>query len=170
MPAPVPSTERERPPEDGGEWETLTVLLDFLRATVVTKVAGLTDEQAARAAVAPSTLTPASLVKHLTGVERHWFSIEFAGDDLPAPWTSDDPHGSFRLSAADTLEAVVEGYRAECERSRAAVDGASLNDHAQGRDVGFTLRYAIAHMIEETARHCGHLDLLREAIDGTTGE
>jgi uncharacterized protein DUF664 len=79
----VQPVDRVRPPEAAPERETLTGLLDFLRSTVVNKVAGLTDEQAFQRPVPPSTLTPAGVVKHLTGVERFWFSIDFAGADLP---------------------------------------------------------------------------------------
>jgi len=166
----VEPVARTRPPESGPEWETLTGMLDFLRATVIKKVAGLSDEQAFSRAVPASTLTPAGLVKHLTGIERFWFSIDFAGTDAEWPWTDDDPHGNFRLSDADALDAIVAEYAAECERSRRAIAGAGLDDVARGPDMAFTLRYALAHMIEETARHCGHLDLLRESIDGETGE
>ncbi len=148
----------------------MTGLLDFLRATVVNKVAGLTDEQAFGAPVSPSALTPAGVVKHLAGVERFWFSIDFAGADLPWPWPEEDPHGNFPLADGDTLAAIVADYQAECARSRAAIRDASLDDPARGPDMHFTLRYAVAHMVEETARHCGHLDILRERIDGTTGE
>ena len=161
---------RTRPPEDGTEWETLTGLLDFLRASAVNKVAGLTDEQAFSRPVPPSALTPAGVVKHLSGVERFWFSIDFAGADLEWPWPEDDPHGCFPLDPGDTLAGIVAGYLAECERSRQAIAGADLDAPARGPDMTFTLRYALAHMIEETARHCGHLDLLRERIDGQTGE
>jgi hypothetical protein len=166
----VAPVNRVRPPETAPERETLDSLLDFLRATVVNKVAGLTDEQGFAAPVPPSRLTPAGVVKHLTGVERFWFSIDFAGGDLPWPWTDDDPHGGFPLADGDTLASVVAGYLAECERSRAAVAGADLDDVARGEGMAFTLRYALAHMVEETARHCGHLDLLREVTDGQTGE
>jgi hypothetical protein len=162
--------DRVRPVEDGDERETLTGLLDFLRATVVHKVSGLTDEQAFGTPVPPSTLTPAGLVKHLTGAERFWFSIDFAGLDLPYPWPEDDPHGAFPLAPEDTLAGLVAAYVAECERSRESVSGASLDDKARGPDMHFRLRYALAHMIEETARHCGHLDILRESIDGRTGQ
>ncbi|MEV4417200.1 DinB family protein [Catellatospora sp. NPDC049609] len=160
---------RTRPPEDAGERETLTGLLDFLRATVVHKVAGLTDEQAFSRPVTASGLTPAGLVKHLTGVERFWFSIDFAGHDLPWPWTEQEP-GGFVLAPQDSLAGIVEAYTAECERSRAAVAGAALDDRARADGNTFTLRYALTHVIQETARHCGHLDLLRECIDGQTGE
>jgi hypothetical protein len=162
--------ERTRPPEDGTEREVLAGLLDYLRATVVNKVAGLTDEQARSQPSPPSTLTPAGIVKHLTGVERFWFSIDFAGADLPWPWTEDDQHGNFVVQHDDILGTLVVDYLAECERSRAAVAEAELGDRARGKDMTFTLRYAFAHMIEETARHCGHLDLLRERVDGATGQ
>jgi hypothetical protein len=166
----VQTVTRTRPSEVGGERETLEALLDFLRATAVNKVAGLTDEEAFTAAVPPSTLTPAGVVKHLTAVERFWFSIDFAGADLPWPWPADDPHGCFPLEADDTLASIVASYVAECERSRRAIAGADLDDMARGPDVAFNLRYAFMHMVEETARHCGHLDLLREVTDGQTGE
>jgi hypothetical protein len=166
----VEPVARTRPPEDGAERETMTGLLDFLRSTVVNKVAGLTDEQAFGAPVPPSALTPAGVVKHLSGVERFWFSIDFAGADLPWPWPEDDPHGNFPPAAEDTLAKIVGDYLNECDRSRAAIWGASLDEMARGPDMHFNLRYALAHMIEETARHCGHLDILRERIDGETGE
>lgn len=145
-------------------------MLDFLRDTVVHKVAGLTDEQAFSRPVPASELTPAGLVKHLTAIERFWFAIDFAGSDTEWPWTEDDPHGNFPLSPDDTLAAIVAAYRAECARSRQIVAGAALEDIAQGEDMTFNLRYALTHLIEETSRHAGHLDLLRESIDGTAGE
>jgi hypothetical protein len=166
----VSPVERLRPAEDADERTTLTGLLDFLRSTVVNKVAGLTDEQAFGNPVSPSSLTPAGLVKHLTGVERFWFSIDFAGSDDTWPWTDEDPHGNFPLASGDTLAAIVAEYRAECERSREVVAGAGLDDVAKSDGMSFTLRYALAHLVEETARHLGHLDLLRESIDGQTGE
>ena len=166
----VAPVSRSRPPEDGSEFEVLTGLLDFLRATVINKVAGLTDQQAFSRPAPPSDLTLAGVVKHLTGVERFWFSIDFAGADLPWPWPEDDPHGNFPLAADDTLAAIVAAYTGECARSRVAIEGHSLDDKARGAGMSFSLRYALAHMVEETARHCGHLDLLRERIDGAVGE
>lgn len=160
---------RVRPVEDGTERETLAGLLDYLRATVVHKVAGLTDEQAFGRPVPASELTPAGLVRHLTGVERFWFSIDFAGLDVPWPWTGEQPHGGFPIPPGETLAGIVAGYVAECERSRQAVRDAGLDERARAEGNTFTLRYAFAHMIEETARHCGHLDLLRESIDGQAG-
>jgi hypothetical protein len=166
----VGAVERIRPPESGDERATMAGLLDFLRATVVNKVAGLTDEQAFGHPVSPSALTPAGVVKHLTGVERFWFAIDFAGQDVEWPWTEEDPHGNFPIGPDDTLPALVSAYCAECARSREITAAHSLDDVARGEDMTFNLRHAIAHLIEETARHLGHLDLLRESTDGTTGE
>lgn len=164
------AAKRVRPPEVGPEEEMLPALLDFLRSTVVHKVSGLTDEQAFSRPVPASELTPAGLVKHLAGTERFWFSIDFAAADIEWPWPDDDPHGNFRLEPGDTLAAIVADYQQECTRSSAVVRAARFDDLAKGQDMAFNLRYAVAHMIEETARHCGHLDILRESIDGQTGQ
>lgn len=162
--------QRVRPPETADEVTTMLGLLDFLRATVVRKASGLTTEQAVSRPVPASTLSVASVVKHLTGVERFWFSIDFAGADLSWPWPEDDPHGGFPIDEGDTIEALVAAYEEECARSRAAVAGVDFDTMSAGDDVEFRLRYGVAHMVEETARHCGHLDLLRESIDGERGE
>ena len=161
---------RARPTESGTERETLTQLLDFLRATVAGKATGLTDEQASERSVAASELTVIGVVKHLTGVERFWFSIDFADLDVAWPWTDDDAHGNFRLTEADTTQSTLEAYAAECERSNEIIALHDLDTVAQAEGMHFTLRYALAHLIEETARHCGHLDLLRESLDGVRGE
>src|SRR4051794_4292023 len=160
---------RSRPIQVGSERAMFETMLDFYRATVVNKVAGLTDTQASTAAVPPSTLTPATVVKHLAGTERFWFSIDFAALDVPWPWLDDDVHGNFRIEPGDTLTAIVADYVEECARSRRAVAEADLDDPARGEDMDFTLRYALIHMVQETARHCGHLDLLREVTDGVVG-
>jgi hypothetical protein len=162
--------ERVRPPAAGDERAVLSGLLDFLRATVVNKVAGLTDEQAFGRPIHSTELTAAGLVKHLTGVERFWFSIDFAGSDAEWPWTEDDPHGNFPIRRGDTLAGIISAYQSECARSREITAASSLDASAQGPDMTFNLRYAVSHLIEETARHLGHLDLLREATDGSVGE
>lgn len=161
---------RARPTETGTERESLEQMLDFFRATAMRKVDGLTEEQAATASVPPSALTPLGTVKHLAGTERFWFSIDFADLDLPHPWPEDDRHGAFALEPGDTVESVLTAYAAECRRSRESVAGAGLEERARADGMDFTLRYAYLHMIEETARHCGHLDLLRERLDGSTGQ
>jgi len=160
---------RSRPIERGSERAMVESMLDFYRATVVNKVAGLTDAQAFTATVPPSVLTPATVVRHLAGTERFWFSIDFAGLDVVWPWPDDDLHGNFRTEPGDTLATIVAGYVEECASSRRAIADADLDDPARGEGMDFTLRFAMLHMIEETARHCGHLDLLREATDGSVG-
>jgi hypothetical protein len=160
---------RVAPITQGPERAMLESMLDFYRATVVSKVAGLTDSQAFTAVVTPSTLTPATVVKHLAGTERFWFSIDFAALDVPWPWPDEDLHGNFRIEPGDTLTSIVAGYVEECANSRRAIADADLDDAARGEGMDFTLRFALLHLIEETARHCGHLDLLREATDGVVG-
>ena len=161
---------RIRPAEDTDERGTLTGLLDFLRATVERKLAGLTDEQASARPVHPSALTPGGIVKHLTAVERFWFAIDFASLDVEWPWTEEDPHGCFPLDPGDTVDHLLASYRTECARSREITAASSLDERAHSDGMSFTLRYALAHLIEETARHLGHLDLLRESTDGVVGE
>jgi Protein of unknown function (DUF664) len=162
--------ERHQPDQAVGERETLTQRLDFLRASVVTKADGLTDDQAFAHPVPASALTIGGVVKHLTCTERWWFSIDFAGLDVAWPWPDDDPHGCFPISTDDTIDGIIDEYIDEIERSQEAIAASSLDAMATGNDMYFNLRYALTHMIEETARHCGHLDLLRESVDGTTGE
>jgi Protein of unknown function (DUF664) len=159
-----------RPTQTGTERESLEQMLDFFRATAMRKVAGLTDEQAAIASVPPSTLTPLGVLKHLTGTERFWFSIDFADLDLPHPWPEDDLHGAFGLEPGDTVASIVAAYAQECRRSQESVRDFALDETARAEGMDFTLRFAYLHMVEETARHCGHLDLLRECLDGTTGQ
>lgn len=166
----MPEITRTRPPEEADERSTLTGLLDFLRSTVELKLNGLTEEQAFARPVDPSALTPAGIVKHLTAVERFWFSIDFAGLDLEWPWSEDDPHGGFPIAPDDTVASILTSYRTECARSREIIAAASFDDLARSEGMTFNLRYAVAHLIEETARHLGHLDLLREATDGEVGE
>lgn len=162
--------ERIRPDEAVDERATLTQRLDFLRATAMRKAAGLTDEQAFSRRVPASDLTIGGLLKHLSGVERWWFSLDFARLDIEPPWAEDDPDGGLTIRSGDTIAAIIDEYAAECERSRDAIAGHPLDAMAQGDDMHFNLRYALTHMVEETARHCGHLDLLRESIDGAKGQ
>ena len=153
--------------DDAGDREVLTGFLDYPRGTVVNKVAALTDEQAFERAVPPSELSPASIVKHLTGVERFWFNIDFAAADLPWPWTEEDPHGNFTIDEA--TPSVVADYQCECERSgRPSPVPIWMTPPGRGHEIHAPM--ALTHMIEETARRCGHLDLLRERLDGETGE
>jgi len=149
-------------------WEFLT----FLRITAVNKLAGLDARAAARAPLPTSpAMTLVGVVKHLTAVEREWLSIVGGGKDLPSLWT-EDPEFDWRLTADDTPASVVVEYQREWARSEAALYGKAAGDAAartvNGRDR--TVRWLLAHVVQETARHVGHMDLLREMADGSRGE
>lgn len=159
------------------ERTTLTQFLDYHRATVALKVDGLSKAQMAQK-VGRSELTLAGLVKHLALVEDTWFTERFLGGGLPEPWASapfdEDPDWEFHTAVDEEPADLLALYDAACERSRAAtgaaasLDATSVAPSQSGER--FSLRWIILHMIEETARHNGHADLLREAIDGVTGE
>ncbi|SEQ47140.1 Protein of unknown function [Lentzea xinjiangensis] len=141
--------------------------LDFLRRTAVLKVDGLTRDQAAAAPIATSPgLTALGVLKHLVAVERYWLCIAGAGLDLPSLWQG-DPDPSWHLTADDTPESLIQAYREEWENAEALKERAPGDSAADG---GFTVRWILAHVAQETARHVGHLDLLRELADGRTGE
>jgi uncharacterized damage-inducible protein DinB len=164
----LPQDDRPEPPERAGERETLEGFLDFLRATVVFKASGLSNVDAARRLL-PSLTTVSGLVRHLADVERSWFRESLAGEpDVPTRWSDDDRDGEFRVSDTDDLGELLRDYDAACAESRAVAARFELDDvSADGRH---SLRWILVHMIEETGRHCGHLDILRELLDGATGE
>jgi hypothetical protein len=165
------------PPETGPELDQLTSYLDLQRATMLWKTEGLTREQLAQPHP-PSTLTLGGLLNHLALVEDSWFRVRFAGlpdDDLWAgvDWDA-DPDFEFRTAAELEPEELRRRYEQACARSRevvaatASLDQLSVEPRRNG--AYFDLRWMLLHLIEETARHAGHADLLREAIDGATGE
>jgi len=167
---------RTKTPIAVGEMDSLRAFLDFHRATLLWKLEGLSKEELTRPHV-PSGTNLLGLVKHLAYVERYWFAVFFAGLDLPLPRFDEDPDAEWRIGPDETVEQVVAAYRAEVERSRELVAGASPDDRGRGKVVrrdgpaaNFSLRWIMLHMIEETARHNGHADFLRELTDGTTGE
>lgn len=162
--------QRRDPPLQGSERELLDAFLDFHRATLLMKIDGLDDEQVRRQ-MTPSGVTLLGMVKHLAYVERDWFARVFAGQDVDFPWADDDPDADWRIEPSDTTQGIIDLYRREIDRSRALAAGASLEETARRNDQGtISLRWLLIHMIEETARHNGHADLMREAIDGATGE
>jgi uncharacterized damage-inducible protein DinB len=165
--------ERIDPPFTGDERAQLEAWLDFHRATVYVKCAGLSDEDAARTPLPASpAMSPIGLVSHLYWVERNWFERVLTGADVPLPWMVKGEDAEFEREPGETLADVLARYAGQCERSRRLAAERSLDD------VGFhpkieepiSLRWIYLHMIEETARHNGHLDAMRELIDGTTGE
>jgi uncharacterized damage-inducible protein DinB len=162
---------RVDPPVDLPESETLDAFLDLHRATLLRKIAGLNDEQLRRRLV-PSDTTLLGMVKHLGYVEQNWFQVTFLGLDLPVPWSEADPDADFRIEPDESTESVLAWYQEQVALSRAiAAAAGSLDAKAKraGRE-DYTLRWIMVHMIEETARHNGHADILRELIDGATGE
>jgi hypothetical protein len=169
----APAIERIKAPYIATEREMLQRWLGFHRQTLLTKCAGLTGAELKTAAVEPSTLTLLGLVRHMAEVERWWFRIRGAGESLGDLYCSDErPDGDFDDVADADPAADLAAYERECAAADAAMAGRSLDDtflHA-GRAVEISLRWVYIHMIEEYARHNGHADLLRERIDGLTGE
>ena len=165
--------DRVDPPYIGDEREILTAYLDFHRATFEAKCTGVPTECLSERTVSPSNLTLHGLVRHLAGVERWWFRIQFAGEDIPLLYYSDDdPNQDFDRLEGDVSEAF-DVWRHECQRSREIVAVAqSLEQTGTVMSTGqpVSLRRVIVNMIAEYARHNGHADLLREAIDGATGQ
>jgi uncharacterized damage-inducible protein DinB len=110
------------------------------------------------------------LVKHLAYVERQWFQRVFLNRDLSVPWTKEDPDADWRIEPDETTEAILTLFQASVAESRKVVAENSLDDFAHKPGSDPTLRWIMVHMIEEVARHNGHADIIREAIDGVTGE
>jgi uncharacterized damage-inducible protein DinB len=168
----VPAVERLDLPLVAGERDMLVAWLDWHRATLTRKCAGLTGEQLAMQSCPPSDLTLLGLLRHLTDVERGWFARGVGFDAPPVYYSDQDPEGDFRLLRPVTEDHVREAFEtwsAEVERSRQIVAGLpSLDDQAHGER--HTWRWILLHMIEEYARHNGHADLIRQAIDGAVGE
>jgi uncharacterized damage-inducible protein DinB len=162
---------RPEPPMLGSEREQLAGFLDYLRATVVMKATGLTDEQARRPLVPSPLTTVAGLVSHLTYVEEYWFGVLF--DRRPDLWRdrfAADPDAEFTAGLHAPVEELLAEYEAECRRSRDVAAAHDLGDTVVHKGQPVNLRWTLIHMIEETGRHAGHLDLLRELLDGSTGE
>jgi Protein of unknown function (DUF664) len=163
---------RTEPPAIAGERETLTSFLDWHRATFELKCAGVAPERLSERGVPPSSMSLHGMARHLAGVERWWFRIQFAGEDVPLLYYSDDDPGQDFDDLDGDVGEALEVWREECRRSREiAAAAASLEATGTRRTTGepFTLRWLLVRMIAEYARHNGHADLLRERIDGATG-
>ncbi|MFJ8014931.1 DinB family protein [Streptomyces sp. NPDC096339] len=163
---------RIHPSKVADDRASLTSFLDYQRATLALKCAGLTGEQLKRKAIPTSGLTLLGLVRHAASVERSWFRFVMNSEDVKAPWPGkvDGTFAEFHVEDADVDEAF-ETWREECALARAVTDSVdSLDDTVDFRGETISLRYVLTHMIEEYARHNGHADLLREAVDGAVGE
>jgi uncharacterized damage-inducible protein DinB len=161
--------ERVVPQRVAAEREALTQQLEFHRATLLHKLEGLDDEQLCRP-MTPSGLSLLGLVKHLAATEHGWLLKTYG--QLPEPElfpADDDPAADFRVEPGQTAE-VVDQYLRTCERARAVVAAGELDDVVTTPSgAQANLRAILLHLIQETARHNGHADIIREAIDGTTG-
>jgi hypothetical protein len=169
--APWPTPDRSYPPQVVGERDSLEAWVEFHRATLLMKCADLEPEQLAIRSAPPSTLSLLGLVRHLTGVEA-WFHDFDGGPEIECYSSEKDPDACFDAVDPSRAEADLAAYHASIERARAAVEGLSLDEISPAPDEGrpVSLRWIYLHMIEEYARHNGHADLLRERIDGATGD
>jgi len=156
----------------GTERETLEVHLEQNREIAISKVHGLSWDQATTRLGASAT-SAAGIIRHLTDVERWWFRRHLAGDnDVPFRWSDTEEDLEFVFSDDDNLDAVIADYEAACAESREITARYELTDQAIRADhTGErpSLRWIYVHMIEETARHNGHLDIYRELLDGEIG-
>ena len=165
---------RADPPYVAAEREALDGWLDYHRATLLMKCAGLGADDLRRRAAEPSTLSLLGLVRHMAEVERSWFQRRLAGRDVPFLFCDPgaDPDGDFDGVDGADPEADFATFAAEVAEARAVTAGRSLDEtfvHPR-LQVEIDLRWVYVHMIEEYARHNGHADLLRERIDGVTGD
>jgi uncharacterized damage-inducible protein DinB len=155
------------------ERSTLNAMLDYARATVRAKCEGISEENARRAPLPTSPLmTMAGLVSHVRWAEYSWFEVVLLGHEDQGPWTDEDPDREMRIAVDVPLADLLDDYDAQSERYRQLVadldlDSRSHRPMSDGQTV--TLRFVLLHLIEETARHNGHLDILRELADGVTG-
>ncbi len=158
-------TDRRPPVIRAGEKETLLAFLMYLRDCLVAKLDGITPEKACRAGV-PSGTSLLGLIKHVSAVEAFWVQHAFAG--WPEDVIPDD-----ELAAGDTPEAVIQAYRKVAAASDQIIHSChDLDASAAVAPFGppvKSLRWILVHLIEETGRHAGHADILREQIDGAVG-
>jgi hypothetical protein len=169
--APWPTPHRSYPPQVAGERDSLEAWVEFHRATLLMKCADLEPEQLAIRSCPPSSLSLLGLVRHLTDVEG-WFH-DFDGEpEIEGYSSEEDPDACFNAVEPSRAEADLAAYHASIERARASVEGRDLDEISPAPDEGrpVSLRWIYLHMIEEYARHNGHADLLRERIDGATGD
>ena len=169
----APEVTRTTEPYTGDERAMLEGWLDWHRQTLLLKCAGLTGEQLRIPSAEPSALTLLGLVRHMAEVERSWFRVRAAGQPLDLLYCSDaDPDGDFLALESSDAATDFATYAEEVRLAREAVAELPLEHtfHNPRRQVEMSLRWVYLHMIEEYARHNGHADLLRERIDGATGD
>jgi len=170
MPWIAPQYPRQDEPFTGGERPVIEGLLDWYRAGILVRCAGLTGAQLARRAVPPSDLSLLGLVRHLTDVERTWFRRRFGGQEIGSRHaTPERPDAAFDEADGELAERDLALLAEEQEAARRAAAGLPLDAVFVSERWGpMSLRWCYSHMIAEYAGHCGHADLIRERIDGRT--
>lgn len=160
-------------PPTWDERTMLTTFLDYVRECAVAKCDDLSAENAGTAPLPESPLmTMAGIVNHLRWVEFWWFEVMLLGEEDRGPWTDEDPDREFRIAVEFPLAQVIDEYKAQCARVNELIADLDLETPTK-RTIStgdpVTLRWVIFHLIEETARHNGHLDVVRELVDGVRG-
>ncbi|MEM7273961.1 MAG: DinB family protein [Actinomycetota bacterium] len=153
------------------EHEALCEFLGYQREALISRLDGLSEAQA-RATPTASALSLLGIVRHSAIWERRWFQVIVAGRRLPGEWpeVSEPNDTTFVVGEGDTIASVVGRYRAEIGESDRILRAADLDAVCARADlVEETVRWVALHLVEETARHAGHADIIRETIDGTTG-
>ena len=168
----APSVERAFTPDEGDEATLLNAFLEFHRETLLWKCSGLAGEQLAQRPISTTVMSLLGLLRHLTDVERQWLRIVGDGEEVDSLyWGKPGRDSDFDDVTAANAERDYQAYVTEIDRCRALqdkdLDAIIVNPQDGGR---FTFRWILIHLIEEYARHNGHADLIREAIDGATGE
>ncbi|MFD5466404.1 DinB family protein [Kitasatospora sp. NPDC127059] len=163
--------DRPVPSLTGGERDMLRQFLDYHRATLAMKCEGLTDEQLRLRSSPPSTLSLLGLVRHMAEVERTWFRRVIDGEDVPLVWSEDDYQVAYDTTGATRAEAFA-AWQSEVEHSRRielAAPSLDVTGYQPRWQAEVSLRLVMLHLIHEYARHNGHADFLREAVDGVVG-
>jgi uncharacterized damage-inducible protein DinB len=170
----TPPTERTDLAETMAERDVLLTLLDYTRRTALMKCEGLSDEDAARQVLPTSPLmTMSGIVSHLRWVEWSWVHVRLLGEPDDGPWTDEDPDREFHYRLDQPLSVTLDDYAEMARANDELFTGIDLDQVAaqrtrDGRQI--TFRWILQHLVEENARHNGHLDILRELIDGTRGD
>ncbi|MGH8893829.1 MAG: DinB family protein [Actinomycetes bacterium] len=168
------TTERTDLPESLDERTTLLTMLDYTRKTAVAKCEGLSDADARMAPLPGSPMmTVSGVVSHMRWVEWSWIRGTLLGHDDEGPWTDEDPDREFHYRLDWPIADVVADYQAMAREHDEQITGWDLEMVAarrirSGQEIN--LRWILFHLIEENARHNGHLDILRELADGVTGD
>jgi uncharacterized damage-inducible protein DinB len=172
---PIPVLPEPQDATSAGTKQRFLDYLDFYRSAVAVKLDGLSDEQL-RGSDLPSGWSPLELLRHLVFMERRWFRWRFLGEEIDEPHGDDGPDGRWHVDDDESLDELLGRLHAGGQRTRSIVEAAELSDLAAGSDEALggsappTLEWVLFHVLQEYARHAGHLDIVRELIDGRVGE